>query len=82
MGRKIRVRGTVVLLLAMVAVTAGCRYLPRDHEAPDPTYAFQPASEGPLEVFSSTCVDRVENGESCFLLLDRSDEENIGPVDV
>ena len=69
------IQSRIVILLAVVAMTAGCRALPRDHELPEPTFVFQPAPDGPLAVFSRTCGERVETGESCFLLLDRNDED-------
>ncbi len=63
------------LLAVLVAATAGCRSLPRDFETPEPTYAFAPSTEGPLADFAAACEERVEDDESCFLLLDRNEED-------
>ncbi len=72
----IRVWGEFLVLLAVgAAMVVGCRVLPRDVEPAEPTYAFEPAREGALAEFSAACDDRVEEGESCFLLLDRNDED-------
>ena len=69
-------RGGVLFLLALVvALTAGCRSLPRDLEPGDSTHALEPAQEGLLADFSSACAERVADDESCFLLLDRNDED-------
>ena len=71
----IGIQGRVVILVAVVTMTVGCRSLPYDYELTEPTYALQPAREGPLAVFSTTCVERVDDGESCFLLLEKNDED-------
>jgi putative cardiolipin synthase len=69
-------QGRVLLLLALaMAITAGCRSLSVDVEPGDSSYALQPAEEGQLADFSGACEERVADGESCFLLLDRNDED-------
>jgi len=69
-------RGRVLLVLLLaVAITAGCRSLPRDFEPGDSTYAVEPAAEGQLADFSGACQERFADEESCFLLLDRNDED-------
>jgi putative cardiolipin synthase len=69
-------QGRVLFLLALaVAITAGCRSLPRDFEPGDSTHALEPAGEGLLADFSRACEERVADDESCFLLLDRNDED-------
>src|SRR5210317_2379436 len=69
-----RIRVLLLLVIA-AAVTAGCRSLPRDFEPGDSTYALEPAGEGLLADFSRACEKRVADDESCFLLLDRNDED-------
>lgn len=66
--------GLLVLAIA-VAITTGCRSLPRDFEPGDSTYALEPAGEGLLADFSRACEERVADDQSCFLLLDRNDED-------
>jgi putative cardiolipin synthase len=69
-------RGKALLLLTLaVAITAGCRSLPRDVEPGDSSYALEPAGEGLLADFSRACEERVQDDESCFLLLERNDED-------
>ena len=66
----------VWLLVALaVLVTAGCSSLPADVQPNDSLYALEPAEEGLLAEFSRNCEDRVPGGESCFLLLDRNEED-------
>ena len=66
-----RIRGGILLLLALaVAISTGCRSLPRDVEPGDATHALEPAGEGLLAGFSRACEERVAVDESCFLPLD------------
>ena len=67
--------GVLLVLLLAVAITTGCRSLPRDFESGDSTYALEPAAEGQLADFSRACQERVADDESCFLLLDRNDDD-------
>ena len=67
--------GVFLLLVFSLVATGGCRSLPREPEPGDPSHAFEPAAEGPLADLSSTCSQRVEEDESCFLLLDRNDQD-------
>ena len=48
---------------------SGCRSLPQDLDTGQPSFALQPAGDGPLAELDQACVDRVENEQSCFLLL-------------
>jgi putative cardiolipin synthase len=62
------------VLLAAIIVTA-CSSLPGELERGDQSFAFEPASDGLLADFSRSCEDRSAAQESCFLLLDRNDED-------
>ena len=63
-----------LVLTAVVLAAAGCRSLPRSFEPPEPSFAFDPATEGPLADFDAAWAER-SDGESGFLLLDRNDED-------
>lgn len=65
--------GVLVILVALLA--AACSSLPRDRDPGEPSDAFGPAQEGPLAEFSEACREKVSEDESCFLLLDRNDED-------
>jgi putative cardiolipin synthase len=66
-----------VLVLLAIALTAagGCRSLPRNTEPPEPTYAFAPTETGPLAEFADACGERIAEGESGFLFVERNDED-------
>lgn len=63
-----------LVVLALVSLAA-CRSLPRELERGEPSYALTPPTEGTLADFSKTCESRVDIDESCFLLLDRNDDD-------
>ncbi len=59
------------LAMLMLALTmAGCRGLPNDPVAGEPSYALPPPASGPLVDFTAACEKRVDEKQSCFLLLD------------
>lgn len=69
-------RGRTALPIVLAAfMVAACSSLPGDLEPGEPSHAFEPASDGLLADFSRGCQERYTTEESCFLLLDRNDED-------
>ena len=64
----------LVLLLAATTLV-GCRGLPNDPVVGEPSHALSPPASGPLAAFTDACEWRVDEGESCFLLLDDNYED-------
>lgn len=62
------------VLAVMVLMPNGCRSLPSDFELGEPSYAFDPATQGPLAEFGAAWEKR-STEKSGFLLLDRNDED-------
>jgi putative cardiolipin synthase len=62
----------LIILLAMTTAT-GCRSLPSSWEPVEPTFAFDPAADGPLADFAEQAVARLEDGKSGFLFVERND---------
>lgn len=64
------------MLVVITAITlVGCRSLPGDLDSGDSSYALAPAVDGPLAQLSKTCEKKVAEDQSCFLLLDRNDDD-------
>jgi putative cardiolipin synthase len=76
-GHVRRVTQSKAMLPVVLAaiLSAACSSLQRDLDRGDPSHAFEPASDGLLAGFSRSCKARGAAQESCFLLLDRNDED-------
>jgi putative cardiolipin synthase len=56
-------------------ISVGCSSLPGDLEPGAPSSAYAPAADGLLADFSRDCEAQFSADDSCFLLLDRNDED-------
>jgi putative cardiolipin synthase len=74
-NRKVTRSMTILPIALAAVVSVACSSLPGDIEAGDPSHALTPAADGLLADFSQGCEARVAADESCFLLLDRNNED-------
>jgi putative cardiolipin synthase len=69
-------RGKIVLSGVLAAIlNLACSSLPGELAPGEPSSAFEPAPDGLLADFSDDCKRRFTADDSCFLLLDRNDED-------
>ena len=66
---------TTVGFLVLAILVSGCRSLPADFDRPDPTYAFEPATEGPMAEFAKAATQGLAPEESGFILVHRNYED-------